>query len=293
MIKIRSFSALKFTHIILVLLIIISGVLLSFSTGSFVFNLKEIGFSVFSTVQKGVVGTIDYVGGIFTSIEQLATLKEEHEILTKKLEDYEFLQRTNAKIIQENERLNDIFGFSNDYTYTTIGSRIIGRDPESLYSSITINKGSNHGVQKNMPVIAVQNGTVGVVGKVVSVGLFTSMVMPLYDFNSHISARIQSTRDLGLASGNGDSLTLQYIKDRVLVDLQYGDVVVTSGENDNYMREIPIGTIDSIETVDYDTSLIISLTPIIDFSRLEEVLVVNMKTLNQSVNKEVQKWKRF
>ena len=289
MIKIRSFSALKFTHIILVLLIIISGVLLSFSTGSFVFNLKEIGFSVFSTVQKGVVGTIDYVGGIFTSIEQLATIKEEHEILTKKLEDYEFLQRTNAKIIQENERLNDIFGFSNDYTYTTIGSRIIGRDPESLYSSITINKGSNHGVQKNMPVIAVQNGTVGVVGKVVSVGLFTSMVMPLYDFNSHISARIQSTRDLGLASGNGDSLTLQYIKDRVLVDLQYGDVVVTSGENDNYMREIPIGTIDSIETVDYDTSLIISLTPIIDFSRLEEVLVVNMKTLNQSVNKEVQK----
>ncbi len=287
--KKHSIFSIKLPHILLVILVIISGILLAFSTGSFIFNLKELGFSAFSTVQKGIVSTFDYVGGIFTSIEQLATLKEEHEILTKKLEDYEFMQRTNAKIIQENERLNEIFDFTNDYTYKTIASRIIGRDPENLYSSITINKGTYNGVQKNMPVIAVQNGTVGVVGKVVSVGLFTSIIMPLYDYNSHISARIQSTRDLGIASGNGNNITLQYIKNRVLNDLQFGDLIVTSGENDNYMREIPIGTINSVETVDYDTSLIIKVTPIIDFSRLEEVLLVNLKTLNHSVTDEVQK----
>lgn len=287
--KIRNLTSIKLPLIVLVLLVIISGTALSFSTGSFVFNLKEIGFTIFSTVQKGIVSVVDYVEGIFTSIEDLATLREEHAQLTKKLEDYEFLQRTNAQILQENERLNELFGFVQGYTYKTTASRIIGRDPESLYSSITIDKGSRHGIQKNMPVIAVQNGIVGVVGKVVSVGQLTSMVMPLYDYNSHISARIQSTRDLGLASGTGENLSLQYIKSRALSDLQYGDVVVTSGENDNYMREIPIGTISSIETVDYDTSLIITLNPIIDFSRLEEVLIVDIGTLNQTTTEEEQK----
>ncbi len=279
--KSRNLTSIKLPLIVLVFLIIVSGTMLSFSTNSFVFNIKEIGFTIFSTAQKGIVSVANYVGDFFNSIEDLAHLKEEHEILTKQLENYEFLQRTNAQIIQENERLNELFGFVKNYTYDTTGARIIGRDPESLYSSITIDKGSKNGIQKNMPVIAVQNGIVGVVGKVISVGQFTSMIMPLYDFNSHISARIQSTRDLGLASGNGSHLTLNYIKERALSDLQYGDVVVTSGENDNYMREIPIGTISSIETVDYNTSLIITLNPIIDFSLLEEVLVVNIGTLNQ------------
>lgn len=57
--------------------------------------------------------------------------------------------------------------------------------------------------------------------------------------------------------------------------MQYGDIVVTSGENGNYIKEIPIGTISAVSVVDYDTSLIISVVPIVDFSRLEEVIVID------------------
>ena len=63
-------------------------------------------------------------------------------------------------------------------------------------------------------------------------------------------------------------------------ELSYGDVVVTSGENDNYMRDIPVGTITKITALDYNSSLNIELTPIIDFARLENVIVVNQKELN-------------
>ena len=73
---------------------------------------------------------------------------------------------------------------------------------------------------------------------------------------------------------------MQYIRKRVAPDLNFGDVIVTSGENDNYMRDVQIGTISKITVLDYNSSLNIEVTPIIDFSRLENVIVVNQKELN-------------
>ena len=75
---------------------------------------------------------------------------------------------------------------------------------------------------------------------------------------------------------------MKYIKKRVLEELHYGDVVVTSGENNNYMRDLPLGSISKISIVEYDSSLDIELTPIIDFSRLETVVVVNMREINDA-----------
>ena len=134
-----------------------------------------------------------------------------------------------------------------------------------------------------MPVIAFQNGNQGLVGKVVQVGNFTSQIMPIYNINNIVSARIQNTRDLGLVNGLGSQdqpLLMQYIRKSVVDELSYGDIVVTSGENDNYMRDIAIGTITKITTLDYNSSLNIELIPIIDFARLENVVVVNQKELN-------------
>jgi rod shape-determining protein MreC len=164
---------------------------------------------------------------------------------------------------------------------------VIGRDPNSLYSSLIINKGSRHGIRKNMPVIAIQSGLVGLVGKVISVGYDTSMVMPIYDFQCNVSARIQKTRDVGIITGMGSPdapLVMKYIKKRELPDLQFGDIIVTSGENDNYLRDIPVGTIGQITVLDYDTSLEIEILPVIDFARLEHLIVVDMNTLN--INQE-------
>ena len=134
-----------------------------------------------------------------------------------------------------------------------------------------------------MPVIAFQNGNHGLVGKVVQVGTFTSQIMPVYNLDYIVSARIQNSRDLGLVNGTGSQdkpLLMQYIRKNVADELSFGDIIVTSGENDNYLKDIPIGTITKIISLDYNSSLNIELTPIIDFSRLENVIIVNQKQLN-------------
>ena len=87
-----------------------------------------------------------------------------------------------------------------------------------------------------------------------------------------------------MVSGNGsiDSpLSLNYIRKRVLEEIHFGDIVVTSGENGNYMRDIPIGTISKITVLDYDSSLQIEMEPIIDFSRLEMVFIVDQTAPNK------------
>ena len=281
MVKEKSTVSFKYSLIVFLILVIISGVSLALSSGGFIISVKEVGFSILSAGQKGVNSVITGVGNGVSAVKELAELKESYNKLVQQLEDYEYLQRNNAEIRKENELLREQLGISKSIVNKNYVAQIIGRDPDSLYSAITVNKGSRNGIRKNMPVIAVQNGDIGLVGKVVTVGAFTSQIMPIYDFQCNISARIQHTRDLGLVVGQGNAdspLQMQYIKKRVLNELQYGNVVVTSGENENYLKDIPIGSITKIKTVDYDSSLIIEITPIIDFARLETVIIVDVKT---------------
>lgn len=269
--------------IVFAFLVITSCVILGLSTGGFILNFKEIGFSILSSAQKAVKTVGSGITNAVTAVSQMNDLRKEYERLTQELQNYEYMKQSNAEIRKENQRLKEQLDFVERFEYNNCVAEIIGRDPNNQYSQLTIGKGSRHGIKKNMPVIAIQNGTVGLVGKVVSVGFTTSMVMPIYDYNCNISARIQKTRDIGLVSGQGNvnqPLNMDYIRKRVLSELQYGDLVVTSGENENYIKDIPIGYISEIKVRDYDSSLNIELTPVLDFGRLETVIVVDMKEQN-------------
>ena len=280
---------IKFAEFLLILLVMASAVSLAFRTGGFIVNFKKIGFTVISTIDKGVHFVVDSVVDTVNAVGELKQLKKDYNELVVKLEKYEEMQRSNADIRKENARLREQLDFAVSIDEKNIPAQIISRNLDNAYSYLTIDKGSINGIRKNMPVIAFQNGNQGLVGKVIQVGTFTSQIMPIYNINNIVSSRIQNTRDLGLVNGLGSQdqpLLMQYIRKRVLGELNYGDIVVTSGENDNYMRDIPIGTISKITVLDYNSSLNIELTPIIDFARLETVIVVNQKELND--RKEVQ-----
>lgn len=277
----------QLSEFLLIIFVLFSGVMLAFNTGSFVVNFKTIGFTVISSIERGIHSVTDSVHNTVCAVSELGKLRRDYEELSKKLENYEQMRRSNAEIRKENERLLEQLNFTTSLEEKNYPAQIISRDVDNVYASLTINKGSVAGIKKNMPVIAYQNGTSGLVGKVVQVGAFTSQIMPVYNMNCIVSARIQNSRDLGLVSGNGkeDSpLSMKYIRKRVLEDLHYGDIVVTSGENSNFMRDLPLGTISKISVIDYNSSLDIELTPIIDFSRLENVVVVNMREINDARN---------
>ena len=279
-IRVKSSFRFRFPEFLLALLVIVSGVFLAFTTGSFVVNFSRIGFSIFSSAEKGIFFVTNSVGRQFAAVRELSELKRNYDELVIKLQNYEQMQRTNAEIRKENEQLKEQLDFVKSLEQKNYPAQIISRDTDKLYASLTIDKGSVNGIGKNMPVIAYQNGNIALVGKVVEVGRFTSTIMPVYSIDCTVSARIQNTRDLGLVSGFGDDtkLSLKYIKKRVMDTLNYGDVIVTSGENGNYMRNIPIGSISEIRVVEYDSSLEIDVAPLIDFERLETVIVVDVKS---------------
>ena len=279
-IRVKSSFRFRFPEFILALLVIVSGVFLAFTTGSFVVNFSRIGFSIFSSAEKGIFFVTNSVGRQFAAVRELSELKRNYDELVIKLQNYEQMQRTNAEIRKENEQLKEQLDFVKSLEQKNYPAQIISRDTDKLYASLTIDKGSVNGIGKNMPVIAYQNGNIALVGKVIEVGRFTSSIMPIYSIDCTVSARIQNTRDLGLLSGFGDDtkLSLKYIKKRVMDTLNYGDVIVTSGENGNYMRNIPIGSISEIRVIEYDSSLEIDVAPLIDFERLETVIVVDVKS---------------
>ena len=278
----RSFS-FSFAEFVFLILLFLSGLALAFSGGGFVVNFQRVGFCVVTSLQKAVYSVCDGVTGVFTAVAELKSLKAENQELKEKLKNYEFLQRNNTEIRKENERLREQLQFATHIEQKNFPAQIIGRNPDNIYSGITINKGSRSGIKKGMSVIAVQNGTTGLVGKIVTVGLETSLVMPVYDSKCVVSSRIQNTRDIGLVSGSGNAnspLQMKYIKKRVLSELNFGDIVVTSGETDNYVADIPVGTITNIMVVEYDSSLNIEITPVVDFARLETVIVTDLKEPN-------------
>ena len=193
----------KISEFFLILLILISGTMLSFSSGGFVLNFKKIGFSVISSIEKGSSYVVNGVKSGFSAVKELRQLKKEYNELVVKLENYEQMQRSNADIRKENERLKEQLGFATSLVEKNIPAQIISRNLDNAYSYITIDKGSVHGIKKNMPVLAFQNGNKGLVGKIIQVGTFTSQVIPIYNIDNIVSSRIQNSRDLGLVKGLG------------------------------------------------------------------------------------------
>lgn len=277
----------RFDSFLLAIYLMISGVFLAFSSGGFVVNINGIGFSLMSGAQRGLYSVSSFFTGTVSAIRELSDLKEKYAVLSARLEDYELLQRSNADVKAENEHLKALLGFTESIAVKNIPAEIIGRDPNNLYSGITINRGARHGIKRDMPVIAFQGSNSGLVGKIVQVGRSTSMIMPIYDYQCYVSARLDTTRYLGLTNGQGSDdspLVMKYIKKRAKDEILVGEKVVTSGETANYPKNVAIGFVSRIRGLDYETSLDVDVEPLIDFSRLENVFVLDMNSVPDGEN---------
>lgn len=239
---------------------------------------ESLGLTVFGFFQRGFAAVGIFVEDTLASIAELRRLRDNYRELSAKLERYTNIERGFADLREENKRLKEQLGFSNDIAYQRIAARIVAKDPNNLYSTITIDKGIGDGIRKNMPVIAFQDGLEGLVGRVVEVGRGTSKIVPLYDSKSYVAARMSSgTRTEGLVGGQGspdDPLLMRFVKKRTKDDIQFGDLVVTTGYESIYPAEVSIGRVRKIRVVEYQTSIDIELDPVLDFSRIEYVFVV-------------------
>ena len=130
----------KLSEFVFLLMLIFSGVNLSFSSGGFVVNFQQLGFTVLSSLQSGVNYVVSGITETFSAVKELQNLKKENLVLTQRLKNYELLQRSNVEIKKENERLREQLNFAATLEQKNYPAQIIGRNPDSLFSGITINK---------------------------------------------------------------------------------------------------------------------------------------------------------
>jgi rod shape-determining protein MreC len=276
--KKRRFRADTYVFIALML---VSFVVLFFSTRSVVAGFRELGLSVFSGLRGGIHAASSAVSRTVLSVRELAALRRDYNELTGQLARYEQLERSAAEILQENNRLREQLEFSRTLRYRHIAAELTGRDPDNLFSAFVINKGKNAGVKVNMPVIAYQNGARALAGKVIQAGAFESLVMPLYDVSSFVSSRLADSRYEGIVEGQGDPempLIMRFIRKRARDEINFGDMIVTAGLGGIYPAGINIGRVSKILYQENEISMEVELEGTIDFSRLEYVFVIEPET---------------
>ena len=167
------------------------------------------------------------------------------------------------------ERLAALLEFKTTSDVETIVARIIGRNASNWYQTVVLDKGEKDGIEIEMGAIT----PAGVVGQVVKVASSTSIVLLLTDPNVAIPGFAQRTRDEGIVQGTSQGLIhMKYIPP--LSPIQKGDTIVTSGLTGGFPRGILIGQVQAVQTQEGDLFQSAALSPAVNFSKLEEVLII-------------------
>lgn len=172
--------------------------------------------------------------------------------------------------VSEVELLSALLDFARarpDNSYQA--AAIIGRDPSPFLQYVMINRGSDDGIRRGMPVVGQQ----GLVGRVSRVTANAARVQLITDPASEASVHIQPSDTDGILVGSVTSdLFINLIPQNA--ELLAGDLVLTSGLGGNFPPNILIGQVSSIRqdaTALFQTA---SVQPVVDFTRLEIVLVI-------------------
>jgi rod shape-determining protein MreC len=260
------------------LLLLACLIMILFSNQTVVLRPKEVGQSFFSLFQLALNGVAHWFADTWNSIGQLRQMRAELEQARERLAEYERVSRDVTELRRENQALREQLGFAQTLSYRHISARVVARDPGNFFSTIVLDRGSRHGVRKGMPVVAFQGGLQGLVGRVVLTAALTSTVQPITDPNSYVAARLAGSRFDGLVSGGGSRagfLVMSYVRKLALQEVQYGELVITSGMGQVFPEGIHIGRVREMQAKGYEASLELEVEPIVDFSRLEYVFVLS------------------
>ncbi len=225
---------------------------------------------VSAPLQRGLVSAID---GVTSGWERYVSLRRvERENLAMREEISGLRQAVSGmqEARGENERLRRLLNYSETQVTPPIAARVVGINPDANRLTVRIDRGEADGVARNMPVVTPD----GVVGQVLRVTGGSADVLLLADPNSRLGVRVQRTRARAGAAGTGDERLLRLDYLARAEDLEEGDPVVTSGTDGVYPPGLMVGRATRVQRQGAGMFLGAMLLPSVDFSRLEEVLVL-------------------
>lgn len=237
---------------------------ISSSVSTVVSPLQKIVYNINSRVKE----TVDFFLNFSEVKLENEELKEKNTKLANELIEYESLK-------DEVERLREALNFTeskNNYNY--VGVNIIGYSGNSLSDGYIIDKGSNDGIAKNMVVVSSK----GLVGKVTKVSSNFAIVQSILNENIAVAVIDQQTREAvgvlqGLSDKKDNNMPVVYNLP-INSDVKEGDIIITSGLGKIYPKEIPVGTIVSVEEDNVKVMKSAVVEPFVNFNELEELFVV-------------------
>ena len=154
---------------------------------------------------------------------------------------------------------------------------IIGKNSGSSHRTFTLNKGSLHGIEKGMVVIAGQ----GLVGRINEVGLTTCEVICITDISSSIGALVERSAMIGIVDGYyEENCRFHYTTGfEDSSDIVVGDTVISSGKGSIYPYGLKIGTVIEVQLDDASRSVIATIQPSVDFDNLSRVMIIKSYTV--------------
>lgn len=232
-------------------------------------TVQRWSMNVIVPVQSGVFKLVRSVTGSFQSVAEIGRVRDENRELKKEVSKLRRDVVLLNELELENARLRRDLNSPVNREFSTEYAAVIGKSVNNWQATAVLDKGSADGVVKNMPVATGD----GLVGQVMSTTRNACLVQLIIDRKSAVACRLQSSRATAIVEGQGGSeLRVNFLARETKVGK--GEVVVTSGLGGVYPPGIVVGTVALIGKGTYGLYKDVRVSPAVDFSTLEEVLIV-------------------
>ena len=260
------------TRRLIVVLVIVALVLLFLLPRQTQFLLQHVGRPVADVVSIPLEMIANVDRGVRNWWNQYIALQgiyEQNHALQAKVQNLEGELNQLREQALASQRLAALLDFQENSAMTTLAARVIGRSASNWYRGVVVNKGEDDGVAVEMGVIT----PAGIVGHIVKVASSTSIALLITDPNVAVTGLVQRTRDEGIVQGTAQGFVrMKYIPP--LAAVKEGDAVVTSGLTGGFPRGLLIGQVLQVGELEGDLFQTAHVAPVVDFGKLEEVLIV-------------------
>lgn len=230
--------------------------------------LETATLGLMAELQRGSAAVVGSVRGVWSGYVSRGDVQAENARLRQVLAETEMQLQAERAQADRSRGMERLLELRDRTSLTTIAAEIIAAGTMPEFRTLTIDKGAEDGLRRDMAVIASR----GVVGRVVVAGARAAKVQLLIDRNAAAGALVERSRAQGLVVGLGDGrLRFDYTSE--LSDVVVGDTIVTSGIDGIFPKGFVIGQVAAVEKVS-GTYRDIIVEPAVDVARLEEVLIV-------------------
>ena len=228
--------------------------------------------------QKLIKQTTKSTEELWLNYFRLVDVNHENTQLKNEIHVLKMANSRYRELLATQESLEELLQFKQTINRPVLAAQVIGLDPTGWFKSVIIDKGKWAGLRLDMPVV----NAFGVVGRVVSVSSNYAKVLLIIDQNSAVDCLVQRSRDRGMLKGlMSEICKLDYVAKSN--DITVGDIVVTSGLGGVFPKGLPVGRILDVKEISGELFKDIKIRTAVDFSKLEEVLVIleESKSSNQ------------